>query len=349
MTAAQDGLANLLKAQSVWCTRLGSPLYAGLLENASEDCARGGPVWKVLEGHENDPISSALSLRFMGSVYRLVLEGKAPELELFYRRADSAEAWPAFRAVVERHLDELGMLIERPVQTNEAGRSCSLLGGFLVIARETRIPLSLREIGSCAGFLLRWDRYRYEGGSGAWGPAGSEVRFVRPFVAAEPDLATPVTVVDRAGCDPNPIDPATEEGRLALASFVWPDQRERLSRLDGACSVAARVPALVERADALSWLRTRLSGREFGVATVVFHSITWQYLSSDDRAAITGVIVGEGSHAARDRPLAWLRFEPKYVETGAGPFQITLTLWPDGEERVIASSHAHGPPVDWLG
>ena len=54
----------------------------------------------------------------------------------------------------------------------------------------------------------------------------------------------------RRGCDRSPIDPTTDEGRLLLRSFVWPDQADRHVRLDAALDAAAEVPVVVDRADA---------------------------------------------------------------------------------------------------
>src|SRR5947209_4841585 len=48
-----------------------------------------------------------------------------------------------------------------------------------------------------------------------------------------PRCSTP-DVFERRGCDRNPIDPATEAGRIALLSYIWPDQRERFARIEAA-------------------------------------------------------------------------------------------------------------------
>ena len=179
-------VAELLRLQAGWCDRLGSPLYARLLEHAATDVAAGGPVRELLRGHESDSPGSALALRLMGSMHRLVLEGQVPELAPYYPsvggRADAEAAWPVFRTAVERHARALGMLLERPVQTNEVGRSSALLGGFLLVAR-TGLPLRLLEVGASAGLNLRWDLYRYECRGTAWGDPDSPVRLVETFEA----------------------------------------------------------------------------------------------------------------------------------------------------------------------
>ncbi|MGG2473992.1 DUF2332 family protein, partial [Rhizobium sp. BR5] len=45
---------------------------------------------------------------------------------------------------------------------------------------------------------------------------------------APPD--TRIEVVERAGCDLNPLDPLSVEDRLRLMSYIWADQTDRLER-----------------------------------------------------------------------------------------------------------------------
>jgi hypothetical protein len=304
----------------------------------------GEVLYAVLRGHEHDPGPSALALRLMGSVHRLVLRGDAPELAAHYPSVGGAprEPWPAFLATVREHADELRRLVDDPVQTNEPARCAALLGGFLEVARGTGRPLRLREVGSSAGLNLRFDRYRYELGGSTWGPPESPV-LIRSQLTGDPPLGTPVNVASRAGCDARPVDPTTETGRLTLTSYVWPDQLGRLARLRAACAVAERVDATVARASAATWIEDQLARPAAGAATVVFHSIVMQYLSEDERARFEAALHGAGKQAPADRPLAWLRMEPAGDRT-----ELRLTLWPGGEERLLARAGYHGDPVEWL-
>jgi hypothetical protein len=68
------------------------------------------------------------------------------------------------------------------------------------------------------------------------------------FTSDPPQFEVAATVAERRGCDLNPMDPLSEEGRLALQSFLWPDQLDRFERLDRAIEVARRVPAAIDRA-----------------------------------------------------------------------------------------------------
>jgi hypothetical protein len=123
----------------------------------------GEVLYEVLRGHEHDPGPSALALRLMGAVHRIVLRGDAPELARHYPSAggEPRNPWPPFLATVRVYADVLRRLVDDPVQTNETARCAGLLGGFLEIARRIRRPLRLRRAMSCcsptwATTAIRW-------------------------------------------------------------------------------------------------------------------------------------------------------------------------------------------------
>jgi hypothetical protein len=344
---SQSAVARHLRHQAGWCGRLRSPLYQTLLNNAARDVEQGGPAWSVLEGHERDPPGSVLALRLMGAVHRLVLEGRAPALARLYPsaggRLDLEGTWRVFRETLSEHLEALRELVERPVQTNEAGRSAALVGGFLLVAGETGLPLHLLEVGASAGLNLRWDRYYYSAGEEGWGDRRSSVRFVDPFIQGRPPLHVRASVSEREGCDSHPLDHSLAPDRLTLASYVWADQSKRLALLRAALEVAGRTPATVEQADAADWVESRLSEPRSGSATVVFHSIVTQYLDGQERERMLAAIAAAGRSARPRAPLAWLR-----MERGSDEADVHLTVWPGGAERLIARAGYHGPPVRWL-
>ena len=339
--------AGRLRWQADACRMVGSPLYGELLDRAALDVEQGGPVARALEGHEGDPDGSMLGLRLLGSVHRLVLTGAAPELARFYPSAggtDSGDAWPAFAGVVEQHLDQIAESIDRPVQTNEVGRAGALVGGFLEVARLFGLPLRTLEVGASAGLLMRWDHYRYEARGQTWGPPDSPVRLCNYNSEKGLPFDADARVDYRIGCDRVPIDPTTEEGRLSLMSFVWPDQIDRFRLLKNALDVARDVPVTVERAAAAEWIEEQLSQPHPGTATVVYHSIVMQYLSDEERARFTASIESAGSAATEGAPLAWLRFEP-----GGEVAHVHLKKWPGGDDRLVATAGYHGTAVRWLG
>jgi hypothetical protein len=339
-------VAALLREQAGWCRRLGSTLYATLLDAATDDVVGSGPTWDVLRGHEADAPGSALALRFLGAVHRLVLDGRAPALASYYPSAGGSAgadgAWAAFRDVLAQPGDALRPLVDRPVQTNEVGRSAALLAGFLDVARNGGLPLRLLEIGASAGLNLRWDHFRYEAPGWTWGDPASPVRLTDVFSHAAPLPAGTVRVAARLGCDRAPLDPTTDDGLLTLRSYVWPDQLRRHELLRGAVAVARRVPASVDRADAPEWLARHLAHPTPGHATVVYHSIFWQYVPPEGQRALRETLIDAGGRASSDAPLAWVRLEPAGKD---GPFVVRMTAWPGGADRQIAVVSPHGPPV----
>jgi hypothetical protein len=338
-------VAEYLRLQGRMCGQLGSSLYDVLLGHAADDAAAGGPVATVLDGYPHEPVYSALALRLMGSVHRLVLDGEAPALAAHYPSVggdgDAERAWPAFRAVVASNEERLrSRIVNEGVQTNEVRRTAALVCGFLEVARATGHPLRCLEIGASGGLNLRWDRFRYEAATGVWGDAASPVVLRDSWVEGRPPIDVAARVAERAGCDRSPVDPTTEAGRKTLLSFVWPDQLERLQVLAAACDVAARVPATVERANGADWLGVRLATPRAGMATVVYHSIVIQYFDQESRDRMQATLEAAGARATAAAPLAWLRMEP-----GGEQAEVRLTTWPGGDERLVATTGFHGRDV----
>jgi hypothetical protein len=337
-----ETVAGLLRYQGVACGYVGSPLYEDLFARAADDYEQGGPTREVLAGHEHDPKDSALALRLMGAVHRLVLEGELPELARHYEAAgaDRDRTWAAFRAALSERAGDLRRLVERPVQTNEVGRCAALLPGFLGVAAQTGLPLRLLEVGASAGLNLRWSAYRYEAEGFAWGRADSPLRIEFELRGGEiPAVAA--TVAEREGCDASPVDPVGEDGRLTLLSYVWPDQAARMERVRAAVELAATDPVAVERARAVEWTAARLARPASGLATVVYHSVVMQYLPEPEREDFAAVVVEAGGRATAEAPLAWLRMEPDGERAA-----IRLATWPGGEDRLLARAGYHGTPVE---
>lgn len=339
-------VTDVVAIQAQACTQSGSPLYGRILDGVLADLAAGGISADLLRDRGDDPLGSALPLRFLGGVHRIVLDGRAPELAAFYPSVGGThdgDPVPAFLVALRRHREEVLRRIDDGVQTNEVGRAAVLVGGYATVARGTALPLRVLEIGSSAGLNLRWDQYSYVGGDGSVsGVADSPVRFEGVWEGREPDLPTSFDVAERRGCDRNPIDPTTADGRLSLLSFVWPDQPERIARLEAAIEVARRVPATIDQADASEWVEARLATPTPGLATVVAHSIVLQYLTPEGRRRLRSALDGAGARASAAAPLAWLRMEPAGERA-----ELRLTTWPHGEERVLATAGYHGRPVWW--
>jgi hypothetical protein len=335
------------REQARWCEELGSPLYAFLLTQCAADYEQGGPVRDLLEPHKSDRKGTALPLRMMGAVHRLALSGTAPELARNYPscggEVDLSSAWQAFRNVLVKHMHHLQQLVLRPVQTNEVGRCGALLGGFMEIARRTGLPLRLLEIGASAGLNLRWDHYRYTWRGGAWGPPSSQVSITEVFQRPSAPEPCDVEILERSGCDPDPIDAASPEGRLTLLQYVWADQVQRIRKLESAIEIARAVPCQVEKTRAGDWLPAQLHSGTPGAVTVLFHAVVWQYLPHEEREQVKALIDQTSANAIADAPFAWLRMEP-----GSAGAEVKLMIAPGFADRTIATAGYHEPKVNWL-
>lgn len=347
--APPPSVPDWFRAQARQCAKLGSPIYAALLEHAAEDLERGGPFADLVVGYRGHPALDALPFRIFGRVHALVLEGRAPGLARFYPSAGGAfepdGAWRALLQLVEDERETLREAAERGrVQTNEVLRSTALLPGFLRVASRTRLPLRLREIGASAGLNLLFDRYRFALGPHAWGDPASPLRLETAWEGAAPDLDAEVRVADRRGCDVAPIDVRRPEERLRLLSFVWPEQDERLARMRTAMELVAADAPRLDTEPAGEWVAREVAPHA-GFATVLFHSVMWWYVPEEERARITRAMEAAGALARPDAPVAWLRMEGATLDEA----EVRLRLWPDGEDVLLGAAHYHGAWVRFRG
>lgn len=341
--------ADAFRVQSAACADLGSPMYAELAARCADDIEAGGPVREVLVGHEDDPGPSALALRLLGSVHRLVLERRAGELALFYPSVggtwEPGPGWRAFRELVGTQRDLARAWLDRAPQTNEVGRAAALYGGLLHLPRE--LPLRLCEIGSSAGLNLRMDLYAYrDQHGGLFGDGTSPLVMDGAWHGRALERCPSLEVAARVGSDLRPVDVGSPQGRLLLTAYVWPDQRHRLERLRAAFKVAGRHPAAVHPVDAHTFV-DRLELRD-ATTTVLCHSVMWQYLSRADQEHVRARLDELGRSTTARRRLAHLRLEPERRRTeGDHEFLVSLTTWPGGESRVLGVAQPHGVPVTW--
>ncbi|MEN3362143.1 MAG: hypothetical protein V7637_6125 [Mycobacteriales bacterium] len=210
------------------------------------------------------------------------------------------------------------------------------------------MPVRLLEVGASAGLMMLVDRYAYAVGDRVLGDSASPLRFEQPWIGAPPaDLDVSVEIVQRRGCDPNPIDPSSAEGRRILLSYVWPDWTERVDRLTTALRLATAPPP-VDRAGMADWLGAQLATPRPGVLTVVWHSVVRQYIDFPERDAGQAVLARAAAAATPEAPLAYLRFEPRRQPDRSVRFELLLTCWPGpGQDELLATAQGHGIPVTW--
>jgi hypothetical protein len=329
-----------------------SPLYVELMRAAATDIERGGVVRELFDGLAAPP-GSVPPLRLMAALHRLVLAGRAPQLASHYPSAGGrqppAGAWPRAAATLRERFDEIRERLTLTVQTNEPGRAAVLYGGLLWLGERHRLPVRLLEIGASGGLNLLADRFAYRVGGVLLGDAASPLVLHEPWegrpVAEPVAAARALRVVARAGCDLAPLQLSCADDRLTLRSYLWPDELDRLDRIDAALEVAARHPPEVAALAAERWLPGVLAAHRAGELTVVWQSVMRQYVPAQSWAEVERAVADAGRAATGDTPLAWLSMEPG--EDPRGGFVLSATTWPGGSTQRLAQVGDHGPPVRW--
>jgi len=330
-----------------------SRLYVELMRAAGDDADAGGIVATIFAGDPMTP-GSVPELRLLAALHHVVLSGDAPALARYFPSAGgdapAQQAWVVARATLEEHVDVIRELARRTVQTNEPGRCVALYGGLLWLAERHGLPIRLLEIGASAGLNLNVDRFRYVVEGAPLGDPDSPLEFGEPWIGrpvADPAaIAGRLRIAERGGCDRGPLDATTDEGRLTLQSYVWPDEPERIARVGHAAAVADRHPVGVQRRNAGAWLLERLGDARPAMLTVVWQSVVDQYLDEGERDTIRSAFA-----SAAGGPLAWLTLEPPPAGGGGNRFELRCRERPEdngsGVARLLAHAGYHGPPVEW--
>lgn len=336
--------------QGGWCRDLGSPFTADLCNAFAADFTACGPVFALCEDWQGNPRKDALGLRLAGALHCAVLSGAAPDLAAQYPAMrpdwDMQAVWPVARSWLAANLDTARAFLTSPPQTNETRRSIALLPGFLELAARFDGPMHLLELGASAGLNQNWDKYSYA--TREWqrlARPDSGVLITTDWRGPPPaHLGADIKIASRAACDLNPIDLSDDAAVLRLKSYTWPDQAERLARLDAAIALARETGVTVDKADAADWIEAKLAARPASGLTVVYHSIFLIYPPHEQIARIKAAIAKAGAAAAPDAPLAWLCYEPESLFGGdktSPKMHTRLQVWPGGEAKVMAISDGH--------
>lgn len=334
------------KAQATACADLGSPFMARLMTLCAERLTRGTPVSDRILDWPGDPMHSADSvpLRLAGALHALKIEGIALTGVYPPQEVSDDALWTAVTAALGAHAPQLLDWLSRAPQTNEVRRSAVLLPALAELNARFGLPVHLMELGCSGGLNLRADRFYCKASTTDLGDRSSDVRLAPDWAGPAPKGQVP-EVVGRRGVDVAPVDPTTDDGRLKLLAYLWPDQPERITRTEAAIAISRGVSAEIDRADAGAWLDVTLPSRPEGALTVIFHTVAWQYFpqATAERARIA---IGRAGAAARTgNPMAQIAMEADGGR-GAG---LSVTLWPDGTTFPLGRADFHGRWIDWQG
>jgi len=341
-------VAEAIAWQARHAEEAGAPITARIVRAEAAILAGGTATGRRIANWKGLSLEDAMPLRVAGGLHYLHLAGEEPALAPIYAGlvTDQAEIDRIVAEVAERHDHALLPWLDGPPQTNEAGRSASVMAGLLWLSGRIGPRFELIEIGASAGINCMMDRYFYDLGGTTAGPADSPMRIV-PEWRGSPPPANAVRIEAIRGCDIAPVDLTNPAQAARLKAYIWADATERMRRMETAIAMAGEVlPDLVEM-DAQAFVEQQLAFPQSDrVARVLFHSVMWQYLPPATRDGITAAMEAAGARATTDRPLGWIR-----LETNRATFrhELTVRYWPDQREGWVqlAEAHPHGAWVAW--
>jgi hypothetical protein len=347
-----------LRQQGVWCQAFDSPFTAELCDVMADDFDSGGIIADLTGDWPTHPVQDALALRLAGALHAIVLSEPESDLGQVWpqqgRDWTMAQAWPVAAETLRVRESWMREFLKSPPQTNEVRRAMGLWPGLCAAAEAFDGPMDVLELGASAGLNLSMDRFHYDGGSWQWRSPipGPRVAMSTQWSGPAPRVPAHAAIRHRAACDQNPLSAGNAQDRLRLRSYIWPDQPERLERLNAAMEIAEAQSITPDASDAADWIKAKLENRAKDALTVIYHSVFLQYPPQDVRDAITLAIETEGARATLEAPLAWLRYEPGGIlgHEQKGPGMILeLIEWPSGRKRILADVDAHGRFVHWHG
>ncbi|WEK47687.1 MAG: DUF2332 domain-containing protein [Candidatus Andeanibacterium colombiense] len=307
-------------------------------------------VGRRIRGWEGLTLEAAMPLRIAGGIHHLFLTGDAPELAPVYagELTDQEAVDAIVVGLVERFDARLSPWLDGPPQTNEAGRSASIMAGLLWLSQRPGPKFELYEIGASAGVNTMMERYFYDLGGVRVGPEDSPMT-IAPEWRGSPPPEGEIEIVSIRGSDIAPVDLSDPAQALRLKAYVWADAKERMQRIDAAIRLAGEQRPDLVRQDAGEFVAELVKRPQAeGVTRVLYHSVMWQYLPPATRDAITAAMERAGEGATAERPLAWVR-----LETNRQTFahELTVKYWPGGGAgwTQLTQAHPHGAWVEWVG
>lgn len=250
-----------------------------------------------------------VGLRILAALHRLILDGDADL---------PREPGPAQRSAVadalRQHPEVLAHYLARVPQTNEIGRGRQLRRALAEIPG----PVRLFELGASAGLNLHPEQ---------WTDAHDAARLPE--------------IVERGGCDLDPLDPRDPDDVALLRSYVWIDNPRRREALDRALAWAADMPAAVVRRSAADYAASLTL--QPGTDTVIWHSALLMYLDGDERRRLAEAIEALGARATAKARLWHISWEWRSADDA--DHALRMRSWgaaEGGSERVLAAGSTHG-------
>ena len=270
----------------------------------------------------------------LAALHDLALAGRAPSLAAAYAASDGdAAASAAIDTLLAMTGSVVAIAVRRRTRTNETGHCAVLYPAIAEVARRVGAKaVGLIDVGCSAGLNLNVDRVgiTYSNGQSLGDPS-SPVQLSCSIVGGRPipTHAMP-EVVARVGVDLDPVDVTDADDARWLRACLWPDQPERVARLEAEMALAATAPPLLLQGDAVEVLPDAFARVPSDALPVV--TTTWALSQfpleqppalpapprrSGGRAG-GGVGVSRGSRRRADDPDTWRspRLRPQHHRPG---------------------------------
>lgn len=343
---ARDQLADLWAYHADAAIGDDAPIYRAIAHAVSRDPA-------VLEIARRTHPDAHHPNHLFGAVRFLLLGGVEDELAEAYLGGDAASAVDLFGRFVRRYADDIvEVLQERRTQTNEVGRVGVIGPALRHVAAGHPEGIGLLDVGASGGLNLLVDRVGCDYGDfRTIADPPLEVTTTLE-TTLEPFEPSDLRIAWRGGLDRAPIDLADEASARWLTACVWPEQRERVVRLESAIALARTQEWSVRTGDAVDDLAATAAAIPAELHAVVLTSWVVFYFDLGQRAAFERALAGLG------RPVSWVSLEhpgvvdvptPDPERDGVDPSAIGLVTF-DGdrvERRFLGWAHPHGRWLDW--
>jgi hypothetical protein len=194
----------------------------------------------------------------LAALHDLALAGRAPALAAAYAAADGdGAAGAAIDTLLEMTDSVVAIAARRRMRSNETGHCAVLYPAIAEAARRASAnAVGLIDVGCSAGLNLNVDRVGITYGNGQiLGDPSSPVQLSCSIVGDRPipTRAMP-RVVARVGVDRDPVDVTDPDDARWLRACLWPDQSERIARLEAEMALAASAAPLLLEGDAVDAL-----------------------------------------------------------------------------------------------
>ena len=306
-----------------------SPLY----ERVAVALSESGEALRAIEAA---PARKRHPTAILAALHDLALAGRAPALAAAYAAADGdaaaadgdAAAGAAIDTLVRMTDSVVAIAVRRQPRTNQTGRCAVLYPAIAEAARRVGAnAVGLIDVGCSAGLNLNVDRVgiTYSNGQSLGDPS-SPVQLSSSIVGNRPipTRAMP-EVTARVGVDLDPVDVTDAGDARWLRACLWPDQPERVARLEAEMALAAAAPPLLLHGDAVEVVPDAFARVPADALPVVTTTWALSHFPLESRLRFLHRL----DEAAADRAVAWVSAE------GVGVAPTIPTL---GDRR--ASGHS---------